>query len=72
MIILQLNDVGVADELPETPDGGKILIFQDEASGIQVIVPLAAPMAERIGKQLLGRIKIARSIPDIVKPPSVR
>ncbi len=73
-IVIQLNDVGFADEMPDLPDGGKILVFHDAESGIQVIIPLAAKAAETVGKQLLGRIKIARQMPGLsdirdVDPP---
>lgn len=66
MIILQLNDVGMADELPSTPDGGKVLVFIDKQSGIQVIIPLGKNAVKTLSAQLSGlSVSPAISLPGL-------
>ena len=65
MITIQLNDVGIADELPSTPDGGKVLIFADRQSGIQVVIPMDRNAVKVISAKLSG-LAIASTTPPFM------
>jgi hypothetical protein len=62
MVQITLQNVGIPDKLPSTPDGGKVLIFVDQQSGIQVAIPLDSDATKRIVGLLKG-ITVATQMP---------
>jgi methylthioribose-1-phosphate isomerase len=63
VIILQLNDVMFPDEFQPFGNGGRIMAFQDRASGIQVVIPLDEKAALKVSRMLGSRVVVAKDLP---------